>query len=311
MFALRKAFLPNQGRRSFITIVNQAEIAYRQFLGMNRVRLEPGIRVCLPLIHQIDRVDMRERCIQIDKMNGFTADNVPVAVSGALFFRVTDAEKACFSVSDYELSVRNVGESASRSVVGKFAYDRIISQRNEINTELVKTIENSIDQWGVACTRFEITDFGPQNKEVAHHLEKQMEAERRRRENELNTQANIRTAEGDRDTAKLEADADFYQVKLEADSKAYAIDQNAKALARQIETINKATGDSTRTIEFILEMERQKNLNAIATNNQSAVYFVDPRNMYPMQRHINVQPTNTQTTNTQTNEKIETDQTVS
>jgi len=304
MFALRKAFLQNQGqkRRGFITIVNQAEVAYRQFLGMNRVRLEPGIRICLPYVHQIDRVDMRERSVLINNMHGYTSDNVPVAVSGSLFFRVTDAEKACFGVKNYIACVKDVGESTSRSVIGKFPYDKIISQRNELNVELVKTIENSIDQWGVACTRFEITEFGPQNKEVAHHLEKQMEAERRRRENELNTQANIRTAEGDRDATKLEADASFYQVKLEADSKAYALDKSAEALARQIETIKKATGNSANTLDFILEMERQKNLNAIANNNQSAVYFVDPRNMYPMQRHINVQPKH---------EKIETEQIVS
>jgi regulator of protease activity HflC (stomatin/prohibitin superfamily) len=300
MFALRNAFIPRHGHRTFITIVNQAEVAYRQFLGMNRVRLEPGIRICLPYLHQIDRVDMRERCVLINNMNGYTSDNVPVAVSGSLFFRVTDAEKACFSVKNYIACVKDVGESTSRSVIGKFQYDKIISQRNEINIELVKTIENSIDQWGVKCTRFEITGFGPQNKEVAHHLEKQMEAERRRRENELNTQAKIRTAEGERDATKLEADAAFYQVKLEADSKAYALDKSAEALARQIETISNATGDSEKTLDFILEMERQKNLNAIATNNQSAVYFVDPRNMYPMQRHINVQ-------HTQSNDKIETE----
>jgi regulator of protease activity HflC (stomatin/prohibitin superfamily) len=269
---------------------------------MNRVRLEPGIRICLPYVHQIDRVDMRERSVLINNMHGYTSDNVPVAVSGSLFFRVTDAEKACFGVKNYIACVKDVGESTSRSVIGKFPYDKIISQRNELNVELVKTIENSIDQWGVACTRFEITEFGPQNKEVAHHLEKQMEAERRRRENELNTQANIRTAEGDRDATKLEADAAFYQVKLEADSKAYALDKSAEALARQIETIRKATGNSANTLDFILEMERQKNLNAIANNNQSAVYFVDPRNMYPMQRHINVQPKH---------EKIETEQIVS
>ena len=279
-----------QQRRTFITIVNQAEVAYRQFLGMNRVRLEPGIRICLPALHQIDRVDMRERCVVINNMNSYTSDNVPVAVSGSLFFRVTDAEKACFGVKNYVACVKDVGESTSRSVIGKFAYDKIISQRNEINVELVKTIDNSIDQWGIKCTRFEITGFGPQNKDVAQHLEKQMEAERRRRENELNTQANIRTAEGERDATKLEADAAFYKVKLEADSKAYAVDQEAKALARQIETIKATVKDEAKVLDFILEMERQKNLNAIASNNQSAVYFVDPKNMYPMQRHINVQP---------------------
>lgn len=282
-------------RRTFITVIDQGELAYRSFLGMNRVRLEPGLRITIPFVHRVERVDMRERRIAIGDMHGFTSDNVPVKVSGSLFFKVYDAEKACFGVSNYVSAVASVGESTSRSVIGKFTYDKIISQRNEINAELIKTVANSIDQWGVKCTRFEITNFGPNSKEVAHHLEKQMEAERRRRENELNTQASVRTAEGTRDATKLEADAHYYKVKLEADSKAYSLEQGAKALAKQIEIIKDTLTDTTashikdkRALDFIVEMERQKNLNAIAQNNKNAVYFVDPRNMFPMQRHINV-----------------------
>ncbi len=280
-------------KRTLVTIVNQAEIAYRQFLGMNRTRLEPGIRLKLPFLHQVDRVDMRERCINVQDLAAFTSDNVPVSVSGALFFKIEDAEKACFSVSNYIDAICNVGESSSRAVIGKFTYDKIISQRNEINTELVKTIDNSIDTWGIHCSRFEITNFGPQNQEVARHLEKQMEAERNRRENELNTQAKVRTAEGERDAVKLNADAQYYQVKLEAESKSYTIEQNALALSKQIDIIKTSLKGNTdvtdgKVLDFILELERQKNLNSIATNNKNSVYFVDPRNMFPMQRHINV-----------------------
>jgi regulator of protease activity HflC (stomatin/prohibitin superfamily) len=277
-------------KRTFITIVNQAEVAYRQFLGMNRTRLEPGIRLKLPFVHQLDRVDMRERRIMITNLNAFTADNVPVSIAGSLFFKVEDAEKACFSVSNYVAAVGNVGESSARAVIGRFPYDKIISQRGDINTELIKTVDSSLDVWGISCNRFEITDFGPQNKDVAKHLEKQMEAERSRRENELNTQAKIRTAEGERDAIKLKADANFYQVKQEADSNAYALEQESMALAKQLEIIKKSSGSVTEAqiMDFLLEMERQKNLHAIAANNKNVVYFVDPRNMFPLQRHINI-----------------------
>ncbi len=276
--------------RNLFIVVNQSEIAYRQFLGMNRIKLEPGFRLKLPFLHQVDRVDMRERAIQFEKIHAFTSDNVPVSVGGTLFYKVVDAEKACFSVSNYYNAVASVGSSASRSVLGRFTYDKIISDRNQFNTELVKTIGKSIDEWGITCNRFEITEFAPQNKEVAKHLEKQMEAERSRRENELNTLAKVRTAEGDRDTLKLKSDAEFYQVKLEADSKAYSVEKNAEAQAKQIQILKESFPNLTdvQMSNFLLEFERQKNLNAIATNNKNSVYFVDPRNMFPLQRHINV-----------------------
>jgi regulator of protease activity HflC (stomatin/prohibitin superfamily) len=281
MFNLIKSLSP------FI-VVNQAETAYRQFLGMNRIKLDPGFRLRVPILHQVDRVDMRERSIYFTELNGFTSDNVPVSVSGTLFYKVTDAEKACFSVSNYVNAVASVGESTSRAIIGRFAYDKIISQRNELNAELVKLIDTSIDEWGISCNRFEITEFKPQNDGVRKHLEKQMEAERSRRENELNTQAKIRTAEGERDALKLKSDAEFYQVKLEADSKAYSVEKNAAALAKQVEILKKAFPNlnDAQLSDFLLETERQKNLNAIAHNNKNAVYFVDPKNMYPMQRHI-------------------------
>jgi regulator of protease activity HflC (stomatin/prohibitin superfamily) len=280
-------------KRTLFTIVNQAEIAYRELLGMNRVQLKPGFRIKLPFFHQLHRVDMRERCVLIKDLNGFTSDNVPVTASGALFFKVENPEKALFSISNYVNAISNIGESVSRAVLGKFSYDSIISKRNEINSELINTIDKSIDTWGITCNRFEITDFKPQNKDVARYLEIQMEAERKRRENELNTQAKIRTAEGERDASNLQSDATLYKVKIEADSKAYSVEKNAEAFANQIKVLcssfnNKLT--EKELMSFILELERQKNLNAIASNPSSKVYFIDPKNMFPTQRHINIDP---------------------
>ena len=109
-----------------------------------------------------------------------------------------------------------------------------------------------------------------------------MEAERKRRENELNTQARIRTSEGERDSSNLQSDATLYKVKIEADSKAYSIEKIQKLLQIKLKLSEK------ELMSFILELERQKNLNAIASNPTSKVYFIDPKNMFPMQRHINI-----------------------
>lgn len=98
-----------------------------------------------------------------------------------------DAEKACFGVQDYINAVSKVGTSSIRSIIGQKEYDSINSERNEVNAALAKTIASSIDQWGVECTRFEIQAITPQSKEVAKQLELQMEAERLKRKNVLDT----------------------------------------------------------------------------------------------------------------------------
>lgn len=274
-------------KRSFFTIVNQAEICYREFLGMNRTQLKPGIRWKLPILHRLQRVDMRERQIGID-LDAYSADNVPVSVVGSLFFKVVDAEKACFNVQDYAEAVQNIGDSVSRVVVGKSTYDQLISDRHKINRELTENIGKEIGDWGVNCTRFEIRSFGPQNSEVAIYLEKQMQAERKRRENELDTLAAIRTAEGKRDAVKLEADAILYQNM-----------QKARAMAERIKILRSAFPESTKVsdlelLQFSLESDRQATLKAIAESKNNTVYVIPPEKMYPVNTFMNMTVKNSQ-----------------
>jgi len=85
-------------RRNFITVVNQAEVAYRERFGQNRIRLEPGLRLNIPIVHQLYKVSLKELIAPLDNQNAYTKDNVPVIVSGTVFFKVIDVEKAVFSV---------------------------------------------------------------------------------------------------------------------------------------------------------------------------------------------------------------------
>lgn len=274
----------NPSNRGFITVVQQAEICYREFLGANRVKLEPGLRISLPVLHTIHRVDIREQGIPIDHFNCVTQDNVPVIASGTLFFRVVDAEKACFSVANYVDSVEAVGSSSARAVIGSFDYDEIIKSRSTLNTELQKVVGKSIENWGIDCTRFEIGKFDPQNKHTLENLEKQMQAERNRRENELNTQANVRTAEGEKLSKQHHADGEYYSATRSADAQKYNVDKSTEALVNRVNEIKSALPGLTdaEVMTIILEERRLEHLKEIAHNPAGkTTYFVDPKSAFP------------------------------
>ena len=271
--------------RPFITVVNQAQIAYREFLGSNRVKLNPGIHLNIPILHSTQTLDLRETGINIKELHGYTKDNVPVKISGTLFIKVDDAEKACFSVVDYYNSVAVVGESAIRSIIGKFEYDTITSERNQINVELKENIGKSIVEWGTSCTRFEIQNMAPANDSVTEQLEAQMRAERSRRENALNTEAKINTAEGEKQAHIYRSEADRIAVQNKAEADNFSVQQNTKAIVDQIKALKESMPDLTNQeiVNYLLESKRLENLNGIAQSDNKQVYFLNSNGMVPTQ----------------------------
>lgn len=267
--------------KGFFTIVPQSHIYYREFLGRSRVRLEPGVRINLPFFHQLHVVDLKEEGVKITEIHCYTNDNVPVTVGGFLFYKVTDAEKACFSITNYKESILAVGESAMRSIVGRLQYDEIIKQRNEINDQLVQNIGHTIENWGVNATRFEINDFKPNNSSVQKQLELQLESERKRRANELETQTKIRTSEGEKQSAILLSEAELISKKNSADGDKYMIDVKTKALAEQIKTLKEVCGSAELAINFILESKRIEEFGKLHSSNNKEIYFCDPKGIVP------------------------------
>jgi regulator of protease activity HflC (stomatin/prohibitin superfamily) len=289
---LRNCKAPLIQKRNFIVVIDQATIAYRQFLGSNRVRLEPGLRLNIPIIHDLRKVDMREGRTDVSKLLACTKDNILVHVTGTLFYKVNDAEKACFGVQDYLESVTKVGTSTIRSVLGRFDYDRINSDRNTINVELVQTVGNSIKEWGVECTRFEIQSCYPESAQVAKQLELQMEAERLKRKNELDTEAHIRTAEGQKrsvvlaseghlESRKNQAEGDFIIEKRKADAAKYAMQANTEALARQIQELGRIIGSPGLASQFLIEQQKLKHLQVLAESKGNNTYFFPENGLIP------------------------------
>jgi regulator of protease activity HflC (stomatin/prohibitin superfamily) len=274
-------------KRNFITVVNQGFEAYRTTLGKNPIRLEPGLHLALPILHNIQKVDMRECGMTVTDITAYTKDNVPVKLNVTLFYKVRDAYSACFNVSNYWSSISNVGTSSIRGLVGTLDYDYIIATRGAINTLFSADVDKSIEKWGISCTKAEIQSFGPLNHGVEKQLEKQMEAERDRRQQELNTLAQINIADGQKKSmilhsegkltaSKNEAEADFIRRQREADGIRYAIEQETVATVEQIKEISNALGSNEQlATKFLLARRRFDELQSIANGPNNTVYFVN------------------------------------
>jgi regulator of protease activity HflC (stomatin/prohibitin superfamily) len=163
MMNIKKHIPKHIPKRAFITVVNQAEIAYREFLGKDRIKLNPGLHVNIPIFHKITRISLKENCVNLDEQHAYTKDNVHIRVSGALFYKVIDPEKACFTIDNPLMFVKNVGESSFCPIIGQFDYDEIISNRSNINKEMLEVLDKTTVNWGLNTTRLEIKNVRPYN----------------------------------------------------------------------------------------------------------------------------------------------------
>ncbi|EPQ60615.1 hypothetical protein GLOTRDRAFT_102358 [Gloeophyllum trabeum ATCC 11539] len=243
-------------RRNFLTVIEQGHEAWRLSLGQNPTKLEPGLHLNIPVFHIIQR--LRFGAFFYD-LGGFTSDNVPVLVSGSLFYRVNDSYHACFSVNNFKDNVRNIGTSAIRSILGHFSYDNVISDRNKTNKKLHETIGSSIEKWGVECTRFEIQTFKPLNRE------------RERRKQLLDTQALVNVAEGHKQRTILESEGASV-------NQGQALAQPMSIVASALAGENKAATlqDRSKALEVLVELRRLEQLKAIAQGSGNTTYFLDP-----------------------------------
>ncbi|KAJ7715557.1 stomatin family protein [Mycena metata] len=247
-------------RRTFLTIIQQGKEGWQLSLGCNPHRL--------PLLP------------------GYTADNMPMLCSGSLFYRIVNGYKVCFAISDYK---------CSPSIHCPLTAGQVIGNRNELNKQLNIVIGSSIV--GVECTRFEVQSFQPANREVERQLELQMGAERNRRKQLLDTQAQINVAEGQKQhvilerhtylAAKLnEADTAFKTVVCEAEARQQQALMEATALAQQIDGVAAAVtapgstpgpAERREALSALVELRRLEQLRAIANGTGNATYFFGDR----------------------------------
>src|SRR5918996_2083600 len=162
----------------------------------------PGLILLIPLVDRMERVDLRTVTLNIPPQEVITRDNVPSSVNAVAYFRVVDANRSIVEVENFLLATSQIAQTALRSVLGKAELDQLLAERERLNEELQKIIDESTEPWGVKVTAVEIKDVEiPEQMQRA--MARQAEAERERRAKNINSQGEYQAAQKLADAADI------------------------------------------------------------------------------------------------------------
>ena len=171
-------------------------------LGRLIAQKGPGLILLIPVIDRMVRVDLRTVTLNVPPQEVITRDNVPSRVNAVAYFRVVDSNKAIVEVENYLVATSQIAQTALRSVLGKAELDQLLSDRERLNEELQKIIDESTEPWGVKVTAVEIKDVEiPEQMQRA--MARQAEAERERRAKIINSEGEYQAAQKLTDAADI------------------------------------------------------------------------------------------------------------
>ncbi|HKT83437.1 MAG TPA: slipin family protein [Solirubrobacterales bacterium] len=171
-------------------------------LGRLIAQKGPGLILLIPLIDRMVKVDLRTVTLNIPPQEVITRDNVPAGVNAVAYFRVIDARKAVVEVENFLVATSQIAQTALRSVLGKAELDQLLADRERLNEELQKIIDESTEPWGVKVTAVEIKDVEiPEQMQRA--IARQAEAERERRAKIINSEGEFQAAQKLTDAADI------------------------------------------------------------------------------------------------------------
>ena len=218
-----------------IVIVNQYERGIVLTLGTYSYTLNPGLKIVVPILQRVIKVDIRINTIDIPQQSIITKDNVSVGVNGVVYFQVKKAEDAVLKVRDFTYAVSQYAQTALRDVIGSVELDQLLTDRQKISDEIQKIVDAETVDWGVDVTGIRLQDIAvPDNMKQV--MAKQAEAERERR-------ATIIRAEGE-----LTASINLGKA-METLAATGAIS------LRSLQTIENASNSPNNTIIFGIPME--------------------------------------------------------
>ncbi|MDP8936693.1 MAG: SPFH/Band 7/PHB domain protein [Actinomycetota bacterium] len=223
---------------SGVKIIRPYERGLVERLGRYRDTVEPGLRLIVPFIERIEKVDMRERVVDVPPQEVITSDNVVVSVDAVIYYEATDPQRLVYNVVDFYLAVSKLAQTNLRNVVGDMQLDEALTSRDTINTKLRDILDDATDKWGTRVVRVEIQRIDPP-ADVMSAMHEQMKAERTRRavvtQAAGEREAAITRAEGEKQAAILSAEGLRQSVILGAQGDAEATKTSAEAeRARQI-----------------------------------------------------------------------------
>ena len=141
---------------SGIKIVRPFQKGIVEQLGRYKATVEPGLKLIIPFIQHLTRVDMREQVIDVPPQEVITKDNVTVTVDAVIYFEPTDAQRLIYNVANFILAVTKLAQTNLRNVIGDMSLDNALTSRDNVNVALREVLDDATDKWGVRVVRVEI-----------------------------------------------------------------------------------------------------------------------------------------------------------
>ena len=237
---------------SCVKVVPQAEAYVVERLGAYQATWGVGLRIKLPIIDKIARkVDLKEQVADFAPQPVITKDNVTMKIDTVVFFQITDPKLYTYGVEKPMMAIENLTATTLRNIIGELELDQTLTSRETINTKMRASLDIATDPWGIKVTRVELKNIIPPAA-IQDAMEKQMKAERERREAILRAEgerkSTILVAEGKKQSAILEAEAEKQSAILRAEAEKEKRIREAEGEAEAILKVRQATADGIRFI---------------------------------------------------------------
>ena len=237
---------------STIKIVPQAHAYVIERLGTYNGTWSVGLHMKAPLIDKVARrVTLKEQVVDFAPQPVITKDNVTMRIDTVVFFQITDPKLFCYGVENPIMAIENLTATTLRNIIGDLELDQTLTSRETINTKMRATLDEATDPWGIKVNRVELKNIIPPAA-IQDAMEKQMKAERERREQILRAEgekkSKILIAEGNKQSLILEAEAEKESQILRAEAKKEATIKEAEGQAQAILAVQQANADGIRAL---------------------------------------------------------------
>lgn len=235
-----------------IRVVPQSKAYVIERLGTYFTTWETGLHVKVPFIDRIAKiVSLKEQVVDFKPQPVITKDNVTMQIDTVVFYQITDPKLYCYGVESPISAIENLSATTLRNIIGELELDSTLTSRDTINAKIRLILDEATDPWGIKVNRVELKNIIPP-REIQDAMEKQMKAERERREAILRAegekQSRILVAEGHKESKILEAEAEKQSAILAAEAVKEAKIREAEGEAQAIATVQQASAEAIKLL---------------------------------------------------------------
>ena len=266
---------------SWVKVVPQAKAYVVERLGAYRVTWSTGLHFKMPFIERVARkVNLKEQVVDFPPQPVITKDNVTMSIDTVIFFQITDPKLFAYGVESPIMAIENLTATTLRNIIGEMELDETLTSREVINAKMSSALDIATDPWGIKVNRVELKNIMPPAA-IQEAMEKQMKAERERRESILiaegEKKSTILVAEGKKESAILDAEAEKTAAILRAEAEKEKMIKEAEGEAEAILKVQQANADGIRFLkeagadESVLTLKSLEALGTLANGNATKI----------------------------------------